>query len=145
MESWRCDDCLLTGFDRNILWRVCNACHKNTHLYCQAFSNDEEESMSEETFKCRPCSGIVSLAMIKENLLEQISALKTKSSSITVLLSSLKQQESALKNQCKQFMGATRLNFHEVLENNLSVIALIITVLVLWAIIAMLLWRDMLK
>lgn len=101
--------------------------------------------MSEETFKCRPCSGIVSLAMIKENLLEQISALKTKSSSITVLLSSLKQQESALKNQCKQFMGATRLNLQEVLENNLSVIALIITVLVLWEIIAMLLWRDMLK
>ena len=61
------------------------------------------------------------MALIKEYLLEQISALKTKSSSITVLLSSLKQQESALKNQCKQFMGATRLNLQEVLENNLSV------------------------
>jgi hypothetical protein len=120
-ESWQCDDCLLTGFDRDILWRVCKTCHKNTHLYCQAVSTDEEENMSEDTFRCRPCSGIVSLTQIKENLFTQMSELKSKSSSITVLLSSLKQEESSLKSKCKLFMGATRMKLQDILESKLSV------------------------
>ena len=121
MESWRCDDCLLTGYDRDILWKVCKTCHKNTHIYCQAFSTDEEENMSEDTFRCRPCSGIVSLTQIKENLLTQVSELKNKSSSITVFLSSLKQEESSLKSKCKLFMGATRMKLQDILESKLSV------------------------
>ena len=121
MDSWRCDDCLLSGFDRNILWRVCNTCNKNTHIYCQVFSSDEEAEMTEDTFQCRPCSGIVTLAQIKAKLLSQVSSLKIKSIDLAVQLSTLKQEESALKNKCKQYMGITRLKLQDVLENKLSV------------------------
>ena len=40
-NSWRCDDCLLTSYDRDIQWKLCTSCDKKTHLYCQAFSNAE--------------------------------------------------------------------------------------------------------
>ena len=77
--------------------------------------------MTEETFQCRPCSGIVSLSQIKQKLLEKISSLKTKSTSITIQLSSLQQEESAIKNECTKFMGTTRLKLQDILENKLSV------------------------
>ena len=77
--------------------------------------------MTEDTFQCRPCSGIVTLAQIKAILLSQVSSLKIKSIDLAVQLSTLKQEESALKNKCKQYMGITRLKLQDVLENKLSV------------------------
>ena len=121
LESWRCDDCLLTGFDRNILWRVCRSCHKNTHLYCQAFSEEEEELLTDETFQCRPCSGVVSLPQIKQHVCDQIESLKARSFSVSKKLSTLQQEESALKKECTMFMGATRLQLQDILENKLGV------------------------
>ena len=121
MDSWHCDSCLLTGYDRDIQWRVCTLCNKKTHVFCQAFSDSELAEMSAAGFECRPCSGITLLSQIKVKILEEISKLKIKSAEVTANHSRLQQEQSSLKHQCTRLMGATRLKLQEVLEKNLGV------------------------
>jgi hypothetical protein len=120
-DSWRCDECLLTGYDRNIQWRICKLCKKNTHMDCQGFSQEEAAAMTDENFQCRPCSGYPSLSQIKQKLLDEVSLLEKKSTAISLEVSSLKQEQSGLKQESMRFMGVTRLKLQEILEKDLSV------------------------
>ena len=123
-ESWHCDHCLLTGFDRDIVWRVCNVCNKNTHVFCQVWSDSDMAAISAENsglYQCRKCSGVTTLPGIRSCLLDQIQSLKIRSTDLTVELSRFREEESHLKHNCSQFMGSTRLKLQEVLEKDLSV------------------------
>ena len=121
LNSWHCDNCLLTGFDRNIQWKFCTVCKMRTHVFCQAFSESELADMVDTDFECRRCTGTYSLYQIKTKVLEEISKIKIKSSKIAAQLSALKQEQSSLKQQCTSFMGGTRLSLQHVLENKLGV------------------------
>jgi hypothetical protein len=45
-NSWQCDLCLLTGFDRDIQWKVCSNCQKSTHVFCQVSSEEELSNLN---------------------------------------------------------------------------------------------------
>jgi hypothetical protein len=80
-DSWQFDNCLLTGYDRDIEWRLCNVCSKNTHV----FSDSEMVGISAEHsafYKCRKCLGVTTLPEIISLLLDQIQGLKTRSTDV---------------------------------------------------------------
>ena len=118
-DSWHCVNCLLTGYDRDIQWRMCNLCNMKTHVFCQAFSDSELADMQEDGFECRQCSGVNLLSQIKENILLDISKLKLKSVDIHASHSRLSQELSSLKQRCTSFMGKTRRQLQEILGRNL--------------------------
>ena len=117
-DSWSCDLCLLTGFDRDIEWRWCSSCQKRTHTFCQVYSDQE---LALDQFQCRTCSGVKGLDELKQKLSQNLTGLKASVTNITFELTKLKKEESSLKLQCSKFMGATRLKFQEILENKLKV------------------------
>ena len=123
-SSWKCDHCMLTGYDRNIQWQVCISCSKNIHTFCQVYSDIEIleiSSASPGLYQGRSCSGVKTLDEIKSKLKEQVKVLKLKSTDVTIELSKLREEESHLKQDCSKFMRVTRLRFQKVLEKDLSV------------------------
>ena len=70
------DLCLLTGYDRDIEWRLCSTCQKRTHLFCQVYS---DQDLALEHFQCRACTGVLGLDDIKYVLSETLALLPQKS------------------------------------------------------------------
>ena len=115
-DSWHCENCLLTGYDRDIQWKVCILCDKKGHVFCQAFSDSELDLMSSDGFMCRLCMGASELGQIKLRISKEVSRLKIKSVQITAYHSKLKQEQSSLKNKCTNLMGSTKRKLHDILE-----------------------------
>ena len=119
-NSWQCDLCLLTGFDRDIQWKVCSFCQKSTHVFCQVQS-EEELAASSDPFQCLACLGVTRRDQIGEKLVERISALNPLATNISVELAGLRKEESDFKQKCSKFMGTTRIRLQSILENDLKV------------------------
>ena len=107
----KCDLCLLTGYDRDIEWRLCSTCQKRTHLFCQVYS---DQDLALEYFQCRACTGVLGLDDIKNVLSETLASLKAAATKISVELARLRKEESNLKKESSKFMGVTRLKLRGV-------------------------------
>ena len=106
-NSWQCDFCMLSGFDRDIQWKVCSNCQKRTHVFCQVSSEEEFSYLNK--FTCLSCQGATSHDQIRERIANKIDDLNRLALLINVELVTLKKEESSLKQKCVKFMGATRL------------------------------------
>ena len=118
-NRWQCNLCLLTGFDRDIQWKVCSNCQKSTHVFCQVSS--EEELSNLNTFTCLSCQGVTNHEQIRERIANKIADLNRPALLINVELVALKKEESSLKQKCVKFMGATRLRLLNILEDDIKV------------------------
>ena len=61
VDSWTCGCCLLSPYDQNIMWRECDQCNMNIHVFCQLLPEVDMDIM----VTCRSCSDTCSFELLQ--------------------------------------------------------------------------------
>ena len=107
VDSWACGCCLLSAYDQNILWRECQQCRRNVHVFCQLLPELDVDTM----VICRSCSNTCSYEALKVEVEDSRAPLLARSRKLSKTLNIAKAKQSSLKQEVEQFMGAKQREY----------------------------------
>ncbi|XP_057296535.1 uncharacterized protein LOC130625451 [Hydractinia symbiolongicarpus] len=94
--------CLITRFDTDVNWVLCDTCEKWSHQVCELFGESEEITL--ERFTCLKCSGIGRLDL-HPHLEKRIDDLRERRVTLDDSILELELRCKVLQTKCEETMG----------------------------------------